>query len=63
MQVIERVLYTPAQIQKRIAELGAQITKDYAGDSLLVIGVLRGVLFFMADLLVYIVMFIKNDLN
>ena len=51
MQVIDRVLYTPDQIQKRVAELGAQISQDYAGESLLLIGVLRGVIFFMADLL------------
>ena len=51
MQVIDRVLFTPEQIQKRIAELGAQISEDYAGKSLLLIGVLRGVIFFMADLL------------
>jgi hypoxanthine phosphoribosyltransferase len=51
MQVIDRVLYTPDQIQKRVAELGAQISKDYAGESLLLIGVLRGVIFFMTDLL------------
>ena len=51
MQVIDRVLYTPDQIQQRVAELGAQITQDYAGKSLLLIGVLRGVIFFMTDLL------------
>jgi hypoxanthine phosphoribosyltransferase len=51
MQVIDRVLYTPDQIQNRVAELGVQISEDYAGESLLLIGVLRGVIFFMADLL------------
>lgn len=51
MQVIDRVLYTPDQIQKRVVELGAQISEDYAGESLLLIGVLRGVIFFMTDLL------------
>jgi hypoxanthine phosphoribosyltransferase len=51
LEVIDRVLFTPEQIQARIAELGAQISKDYAGESLLLIGVLRGVIFFMADLL------------
>ena len=51
MQVIDRVLYTPDQIRGRVAELGAQISEDYAGESLLLIGVLRGVIFFMADLL------------
>lgn len=51
MQVIDRVLFTPEQIQARVAELGAQISRDYAGKSLLLIGVLKGVIFFMADLL------------
>ena len=51
MQVIDRVLYTPEQLQERVAELGAQIPADYAGKSLLLIGVLRGVIFFMTDLL------------
>jgi hypoxanthine phosphoribosyltransferase len=51
MQVIDRVLFTPDQIQRRVSELGAQITEDYAGKSLLMIGVLRGVIFFMVDLL------------
>ena len=51
MQVIDRVLFTPEQIQKRVAELGAQISADYTGKSLLLIGVLRGVIFFMTDLM------------
>ena len=51
MQVVDRVLFTPEQIQDRVTELGAQISKDYTGKSLLLIGVLRGVIFFMTDLL------------
>ncbi len=51
MQVIDRVLYTPEQIQARVTELGTQITTDYAGKEVLLIGVLRGVIFFMTDLL------------
>jgi hypoxanthine phosphoribosyltransferase len=42
---------TEAQIQARVAELGAQISRDYAGKDLVVIGILKGVIFFMADLL------------
>jgi hypoxanthine phosphoribosyltransferase len=45
------ILLTEQQIQQRVAELGAQISHDYAGKDLLVVGVLKGVLFFMADLL------------
>jgi len=51
METIDRVLFSPDQIQKRVTELGEQISKDYAGKSLLLIGVLRGVIFFMVDLL------------
>ena len=51
MQVIDRVLFTPEQIQRRVVELGEQISQDYAGKTLLLIGVLRGVIFFMTDLL------------
>ena len=36
------VLFTEAQIQQRLAEMAAQITEDYAGRDLLVVGVLRG---------------------
>ena len=39
------------QIQARVAELGTQISRDYAGQDLVVIGILKGVIFFMADLL------------
>jgi len=45
------VFLSEDEIQERVAELGAQISSDYAGKDLAVIGVLKGVLFFMADLL------------
>ncbi len=38
------------EIQKRVTELGAQITKDYAGKSLVLIVVLKGSFVFAADL-------------
>jgi hypoxanthine phosphoribosyltransferase len=47
---IEQVLLTHEQIQDKIAELGAQITRDYAGSDLLLVGVLKGAFVFMADL-------------
>ena len=46
-----RVVYTEAEIRQRVADLGAQISSDYAGLNPLVVGVLRGVMFFMSDLL------------
>ena len=43
-------LFTEAQIRQRVQELGAQITEDYAGKELVVIGLLNGVYPFFADL-------------
>jgi len=47
---IEEVLLTHEQIQSKAAEIGAQISADYAGSDLLVVGVLKGAFVFMADL-------------
>jgi len=43
-------LLTEAQIRVRVQELGAQLTQDYAGKDLVVIGLLNGVFPFIADL-------------
>ena len=45
-----RVLYTRDQIARRVAELGAQIEKDFAGHSVIFVGVLKGATIFLADL-------------
>jgi len=50
MDDIEEVLITEQQLQARIDELGAQISQDYADRHPLLVGVLRGVFVFMADL-------------
>lgn len=47
-----RVLVTREDLERRVAELAAEIERDYAGsDRLLCIGVLKGSVFFMVDLL------------
>ncbi len=50
---IARVLYTQAEIARRVCELGQQITLDYGpvGRELVTFGILKGVLPFQADLL------------
>jgi hypoxanthine phosphoribosyltransferase len=48
---VGRILLTETAIRQRIGELGAQIGNDYAGLNPLLIGVLKGVIFFMSDLL------------
>jgi len=48
---IDRVLISKEQIAKRVKELGEQITKDYAGESLTIVCTLRGAVLFFADLI------------
>ncbi len=50
----ERVLFSAEQIQARVKELGAQLSEEYAGTEPVLIGVLRGVVVFMADLMRHI---------
>ncbi len=45
-----RVLISEPELRARIAELGAQIARDYAGETPVLVGVLQGAFLFMADL-------------
>jgi hypoxanthine phosphoribosyltransferase len=45
------ILYSEAQIKERIEELGRQITNDYRGHELILVGVLKGSCVFLADLM------------
>jgi len=49
-QDIERILFSEEELKARVAELGAQIDRDYANQTPLLISVLRGSFIFMADL-------------
>ena len=51
---IDRILFNEQEIQERVKALGEQITKDYAGKDLLVVCVLKGSLYFTADLIRHI---------
>jgi hypoxanthine phosphoribosyltransferase len=48
---ISEIILSQEAIQERVAELGKAISKDYARSNPLLVGVLKGVVFFMADLL------------
>jgi hypoxanthine phosphoribosyltransferase len=48
--VCDRVMVDEASIRKRVIELGEQITSDYAGEEIRLVTVLKGGLFFLADL-------------
>ena len=47
---VERVLFSEEELKNRVAEIAAQIDKDYAGKQPLLVSVLRGSFVFMADL-------------
>jgi hypoxanthine phosphoribosyltransferase len=48
---IEEVLVPPDVLQARIAELGAEISRDYAGQDLMLLSVLKGSVLFLSDLM------------
>jgi hypoxanthine phosphoribosyltransferase len=45
-----KVLIRQDEIAKRVAELGAEITKDFTGESIIFVGVLKGAAIFLSDL-------------
>src|SRR5215471_16196007 len=45
-----KVLISRQDIAKRVSEIGAQITKDFAAQSVILVGVLKGAAIFLADL-------------
>ncbi|MDU2064827.1 MAG: hypoxanthine phosphoribosyltransferase, partial [Sporomusaceae bacterium] len=47
---MEKILISQEGLAKRVKELGEKISADYAGEEILMIGVLRGAVIFMADL-------------
>jgi hypoxanthine phosphoribosyltransferase len=47
---VGRVVVPEVELKRRIVELGEQITSDYAGRAPLLVGVLKGACFFLADL-------------
>jgi hypoxanthine phosphoribosyltransferase len=49
------------ELQRRVAELGEEISRDYAGRSLLLVGVLKGAVFFLSDLMRYIEVPVEVD--
>lgn len=46
-----QVLFTPEQIDSIVAELAEKISKDYEGKKLLLVGLLKGSIVFMSDLM------------
>ena len=48
---ILKILVTPEEIEQAVDRLGEQLTKDYEGKEVVVVGILRGAAIFMADII------------
>jgi hypoxanthine phosphoribosyltransferase len=48
---VGEILVQPDELSRRVRELGRQISADYAGRDLLLVGVLKGAVFFLSDLM------------
>ena len=56
-----KLLLSSEQIQQRVAELGQQLTREYAGKKLVLMGVLNGAFMFLADLAKHIELDLEVD--
>ncbi len=59
--VIGDILVGAEELQRRVGELGAEISRDYAGKDLVLIGVLKGAVFFLSDLMRYLEVPVEVD--
>jgi hypoxanthine phosphoribosyltransferase len=53
-EAIGEILVQADELQHRVRQLGAEITRDYEGRDLLLVGVLKGAVFFLSDLMRHI---------
>lgn len=58
---IDRVLFSQTQIQRRVRALAKRISQDYAGRQLVLVGILKGVICFMSDLMQHITLPLTVD--
>ncbi|MDQ3849158.1 MAG: hypoxanthine phosphoribosyltransferase [Actinomycetota bacterium] len=54
VDAVGEILVQPDDLSRRVRELGEQISTDYAGRELLLVGVLKGAVFFLSDLMRHI---------
>ncbi|MBB6632401.1 hypoxanthine phosphoribosyltransferase [Clostridium algidicarnis] len=58
---IEKILLTEEELEKKVKEIGSQISEDYKGKELVLIGVLKGSVVFMSDLMKEISIYCSMD--
>jgi hypoxanthine phosphoribosyltransferase len=49
-QDIQEILISPVELETRVRALGRRISRDYRGQAIVLVGVLKGITFFLADL-------------
>ncbi|HEY3417175.1 MAG TPA: hypoxanthine phosphoribosyltransferase [Armatimonadota bacterium] len=59
---LQTVLYSEEEIAQRVADLGAQISADYEGKAIVLVGVLNGAVVFLSDLMRQITVPVSMDL-
>src|SRR5205823_13192333 len=47
---VQEILISPVELESRVRALGRRISRDYRGRSIVLVGVLKGITFFLADL-------------
>ena len=60
-ETIGKILFTQEQIWRRAEELGQEISEDYAGEKVVLIGTLKGAIPFLADLMKNITLDVEID--
>ena len=58
---ISRILISEEELKNKVAEMGRRISQDYQGKRLMVVGVLKGSVVFMADLIRHITVPVEMD--
>lgn len=58
---VGKILITQEQITRRAEEIGAQITRDYEGKELVLVGILRGAVLWMSDIMKHVNLDITID--
>ncbi len=58
---VDRVLFSHTQIQRRVTALAKRVSRDYMGRKLVLVGILKGVMCFMADLMQHITLPLDVD--
>ena len=61
VQDVEEILFDESMVKTRVKEIAEEIAEDYIGKDLLLVGVLKGCMFFMADLIRFLEMPVSVD--